>query len=832
MFSTIGGIFRFLSLLLFSVLLASCGGGGGGGDGFTGDATTDTDTDPQAVTLTVTLNGSTSGTVGAAYNASLAVSGGTAPYTFAITTGSLPDGVVLNEATGALSGTPTKAGAFGFTAQVTEKDGAQGAATFTITVSGALTMTLSGPTSSTVGTAYSARLVVSGGTAPYTFEITTGSLPDGVTLNAATGLLSGTSTTAGVFGFTARVTDSNGATGTNTFTITVTGSTTTVGSLNLLANPPQLESSGQIPVNLTAVVRDTNNVLLENITVIFNATNNGTLQVTRAVTDATGTATAILTSPGDKSNRDVTVTATASDQQDSVLVPVIGTTITSTGPNSAVIGNQVDITFTLKDSAGVGISGQTLTITSEPAGNTIDDPSPVTNTAGQATVRVTANVTGSIVASALGATGSHALTVATDRFVFTVPDPDAEPIDICLNATNCTPPRKLPPQILTVRLTTGNPPVGVANKTVAFETTRGILSASSAVTNSNGYASVTIRSTNAGPAVITATTTDTASQPIQAQAPVNFVATTPTQMTLQANPGTVSVNVPPNTDQKSTITATVRDVAFNLVKGVTVTFVLTDVTGGSISPASAVTDQFGQASTVYTAGSTSSALNGVRVDAAVTGFPAVTRTVNLTVAQRSLFITLGTGNTIEEPDVTTYEYPYSVLVTDTAGLPVQNASVTLNIVPVAKSTELKAYFKGYYALSEDATPPWIWTPTATQDGTYGCFNEDLNQNGILDLGEDFNNNGTLEPGNVVTVFPTSMRTDESGFAFFKVRYAQEYANWVRAELSARATVAGSEATEIARFILKIAASDISSKDVSPPGNPSPFGESGTCADDK
>ena len=788
--------------------------------------------------LNVTLLGNTSATVGQAYGAKLQVEGGVPPYAWAIIAGVLPPGLTLDAKTGAISGVPTTAGSFSFVAQVTDKLKNTGFAAFTIAVSAAgggtttpLTVSCANvPATGTVGTPYNGLLTASDGTPKYTFTILAGKLPPVLNL-AATGEITGTPTTAGTYPFSVQATDSKGATGTATCTITITGGGGgggAVGSVVLLANPPQLESSGLIPVNLTAVVRDSNNVLLKDVTVTFTADENGTVQVTRAVTDDTGTATAILTSPGDKRNRNIKVTASAGSVPPvTVVVPVIGTTITSAGPNNAVIGNVVEITFTLRDSAGVGISGQTLTVTSVPTGNTIVPPNPVTDPAGQATVKVTANVSGNIVATALGATGTHALNVAVDRFVFTEPDQTADPVDVCLGppTANCTPPRKTPPQTLTVRLTTGNPATGVAGKTVTFETTRGTLSAPpSDVTDATGAASVTITSNNAGPAVITAKTTDTSGNPIQTQVQINFVATTPTQMTLQANPATISVNVPPSTDQKSTITATVRDAAFNLVKGVTVVFTLTDVTGGSISPASAVTDEFGQASTVYTAGSAASALNGIKVDAVVTGFPAVNQSVTLTVAQRSLFITLGTGNTITEPTPTTYAYPYSVLVTDTAGLPVQNATVTLNIVPVAASTGLTAYFKGFWVFPLLAE---VWA----QQVTASCFNEDLNQNGILDPGEDFNNNGRLDPGNVVTVSAKTLTTDASGFAYFDVLYAQEYARWVRAVLSARATVAGSEATELTRFILAISADDIDDEDVSPPGNPSPFGESNVCTDD-
>jgi hypothetical protein len=80
--------------------------------------------------------------------------GGVSPYTFS-TTGSLPAGVALNSATGALTGTPTAAGPFTFTAQVVDSSGlATGAVTTgcTITVSAATPHLSVTPSSISFGT--------------------------------------------------------------------------------------------------------------------------------------------------------------------------------------------------------------------------------------------------------------------------------------------------------------------------------------------------------------------------------------------------------------------------------------------------------------------------------------------------------------------------------------------------------------------------------------------------------------------------------------------------------------------------------------------------------
>ncbi|HEY0202254.1 MAG TPA: hypothetical protein VGC24_11225, partial [Burkholderiaceae bacterium] len=135
-------------------------------------------------------------------------------------------------------------------------------------------------------------------------------------------------------------------------------------------------------------------------------------------------------------------------------------------------------------------------------------------------------------------------------------------------------------------------------------------------------------------------------------------------------------------------------------------------------------------------------------------------------------------------------------------------SVTLSAWPTQ-------YYKGWlYA----GTKGWI------QNILFTCANEDKNRNGILDIGEDINGNGTLEPGLPAVLTPASVTTDASGAATFTVTYGQQYALWVDVDLTAKATVAGTESSGVYHFApLAIAAADMNSTDATPAAYMSPFG---------
>ena len=178
--------------------------------------------------FTITTSSLPAGTVGTAYTATtLAATGGTPPYTWSAS--GLPSGLSISSA-GVISGTPTAAGSFSVTVQATDSAQLTATKAYSVTVAAALTITTATLPGGTVGTPYSQTLAASGGTAPFTWSVSTGALPTGLTLSAA-GSLTGTPTAAGTFTFTIQVADATRATATKSFTITVTGLTITTATL-------------------------------------------------------------------------------------------------------------------------------------------------------------------------------------------------------------------------------------------------------------------------------------------------------------------------------------------------------------------------------------------------------------------------------------------------------------------------------------------------------------------------------------------------------------------------------------------------------------------------
>ena len=176
------------------------------------------------------------GTTGTAYSATLAASGGVTPYTWSVSSGALPSGLNLSD--GTISGTPTTAGTSSFTVQVKDAGNFTATASLSITINTApLSIKTTSLPNGVVNSAYDATLQSSGGTPPVTWGISSGTLPGWASLNASTGVITGTPATSGTTTFTVKATDSSTPTpqtATQSLSITVNSVACSTGSESML----------------------------------------------------------------------------------------------------------------------------------------------------------------------------------------------------------------------------------------------------------------------------------------------------------------------------------------------------------------------------------------------------------------------------------------------------------------------------------------------------------------------------------------------------------------------------------------------------------------------
>lgn len=183
--------------ILLCIVLSACGGSSSGSSNNT----------PSQLSIT-TGTSLPSGQINVAYSTALGATGGTAPYAWTVTTGTLPTGLSLSTA-GVISGTPTAAGIFNVTAQVSDSEPTPQRVTaqFGITIAPPpLSITTASLPNASLNMSYSADLAATGGIPPYTWSLTSGTLPAGLTLNPA-GTIAGTPTATGTYNFTLQAAD-------------------------------------------------------------------------------------------------------------------------------------------------------------------------------------------------------------------------------------------------------------------------------------------------------------------------------------------------------------------------------------------------------------------------------------------------------------------------------------------------------------------------------------------------------------------------------------------------------------------------------------------------
>ncbi|MBU2976697.1 Ig-like domain-containing protein [Alteromonas sp. C1M14] len=632
---------------------------------------------------------------------------------------------------------------------------------------------------------------------------------------ASIGLTVGTS--AGDGQITATLPD--GTTGTTTFTSAGTAVVSEEpAKVELYASSLQLASSGSDEIELIAVVKNAQSNLMEGVEVSFSASINDNVEI-QQVDDETlenGTATAYVTTLNDASQREVTITATAGDEVASVTFEVVGTEVTINGATAITINDSTELTIRVQDSDGNNLTNQDVDLTTSLG--ELSTTTANTGTEGQDTVTFTATESGvaTITAAALGVESQFTVTVQEDEFAFTtVPDDyiDVAPDNDYEDGDYAT---------LTLTWKKDNVPFPAGE--VTFTASRGDIrdGDESGFTDGNGEISFDIASTNAGVSTITATGVDSDGNSVTATVVVEFVATVADSLYADASPDQIGPD-----GQTSTITAVVRDPAGNLVKDKVVSFTVDDTSTGTISPSQSTTNSSGIASTVFTSAAVTSE-DAVVITASVLDDTAVTDSVTLTVGNRAFDVSIGTGNEISKPDTTTYLKEFAVFVTDAVGQPIEGVELTASLTPV-KYTNGGQYYKGYWVWVD---PNWVVgyiveDSDGEEEIVYGytsvCDNEDINANGILDLGEDNNNDTFLTPGIVGSLsFQDGVTTtDENGQATLELRYPREYAAFYEAEIAVFAQSTGSEASASMEYLFGIAAEDVANESLQPQS--SPFG---------
>jgi hypothetical protein len=176
----------------------------------------------QCPTITVNPTSLSNGVVGSPYTQTVSASGGVAAYTYALTSGTLPAGLVFNSSTGAITGTPTVSNGVGasLTFRATDANGCYGTRVLTLKICPVITVNPTTLSNGTVGSAYSQTISATGGATPYAFSVSSGVLPAWATLNPTTGVLAGTPNAVTAANFTIMATDANGCVGSRVYSIT------------------------------------------------------------------------------------------------------------------------------------------------------------------------------------------------------------------------------------------------------------------------------------------------------------------------------------------------------------------------------------------------------------------------------------------------------------------------------------------------------------------------------------------------------------------------------------------------------------------------------------
>lgn len=660
------------------------------------------------------------------------------------------------------------------------------------------------------------------------------------------------------------------------------GNTPTVADVVVVFSSDTIPNTGTRTVTATITAVDANRAGLADIPITVAVDKNAVVTPSATKTDSTGKITAVIGIGSDRTNRDITVTATAGTASKSAILKVI-TDPTTTNPiaddlsltlsaPSLTNGGSTTIlaTATAVDRNRNVVAGIPVTITVD-ASAIAQVSGPTTNAQGVVTanvgigadrsnrvVTVTAT-TGTIVKTASFAVTGAKLTSAAAPLV--TAGTTGNIIEYTLVDFNglAMPAQRI--QISAPGLPPGNGTTDINGK-FRFSYTApaaGILQILASAAGDSRSDTVTVTAGGSG------------------VPPADEV---PRSASVTPTPSVVTVNSPGSNTNQVELRALFIGNNNKPIPRVRVRFDLagnTTNTDGEVTFVGdyAYSDENGVARGTFTPRLRSSPTNGVtiRICYDVVDFTSASRTdctgaprfatTTLTVSSEALAVSVRTNELIKSGAANlTYIKEYVVMVVDSSG----QAKPDVLITP---SVDLTGYYKGFYTfnglvwvqnltLAADEFYQWngtAWAKAAAVPNTIPfCPNEDINRNGVrearpfsataqapalADRQEDLNWNGELDPrkSDVAIKVVGSNRTDANGLAIVQIEYGRDIASWVDFIITVTASgVSGTEAR--ARYIgnlsglgnLPFPADSVTNPVVAPPFVNSPYGRSTTCVD--
>jgi hypothetical protein len=621
-----------------------------------------------------------------------------------------------------------------------------------------------------------------------------------------------------------------------------TASGVTAASLDISASPTSIKTDGTSSSTITVHALNSLNAEISGVVVTLGA-STGILSAPTVITPGNVT----FTCGSNKANRTATITATAGAATANPLpIQITGSTVTiAAGSSSISTTGSTTLTVTVKDAGSNVVPGAAVSLSQSGAGTvTFGSGTGTTNASGIFSTTVAGNTNGAvtITATALGATASTAITVTDAATVFYI-----DQQRICTTAScafsivtdNPNPTAMQLPQTLEIRV---NAPAPIAN--VVFATTMGTFDNPSTVptetlsvitvpVDGSNKATVLLTTTQAG--IATINVYDAANSATNDSLTVAMTSATAHSITIQATPVVVPKSVGTTTGS-STLIAMVRDSGGFPVGNAPVLFSIVNPTGGgeTITPVVVMTAattsgglNLGEARTSFISGSLPSGATGVKVRASVVGTTIQTGSspsgndASIVIGGVAGSIAFGQATTLGVDGTNAnYTLDMSVLVSDSNGNPAPAGTiVNLSLWPIAWSTGGGCMYDmdgfSYNPLTEIYDIP---CPTC---GTF--WNEDINENLILDSGEDgtrqyYADSTDVGPGTTdgyitpvnsrAGTVPATVTTDASGVAGFKLTYAKTSSIWTIVRVRASTIVQGTETVGQVTFRLNPLADDV------------------------